>query len=122
MADRHDTLSRDELEQMLRESRPENAARRQGYALVHVLAPESFEKARIPGSINIPKERIEEFERRFDKEKKIVVYCASPECPGSRQAAEALAQRGFQRVYEYEGGVSDWQEAGHNVEGTASST
>jgi rhodanese-related sulfurtransferase len=53
----------------------------------------------------------------FDREKKIVVYGASPDCSASQEAAETLTRNGFQHVYDYEGGMSDWREAGNPVEG-----
>ncbi|MGQ0593864.1 MAG: rhodanese-like domain-containing protein [Gammaproteobacteria bacterium] len=42
--------------------------------------------AHIPGSINMPHDTEHLFERRFAKDKEIIVYCASPDCPrGSRR-------------------------------------
>ena len=35
------------------------------------------------------------------------------------QAAEALAKRGFQNLYDYAGGMSDWKQSGNPVEGAA---
>jgi rhodanese-related sulfurtransferase len=119
MTERYTTLTRGQLETTLNAGPPENDKRDEGYALVSVLGSEQFQQEHIPGSINIPGEELDEFEKHFDTEKKIVVYCASPECPASKQAAEALTERGFQHVYEYEGGMSDWRGAGNPVEGAA---
>lgn len=43
---------------------------------------------------------------KLDKEKPVVVYCAS----GGRspRAAAALTQMGFKKVYDYAGGMRDW--------------
>lgn len=114
------TLTRGQLETTLNAGPPENDQRDEGYTLVNVLRREQYEQEHIPHSINIPADQIDEFERRFDKPKKIVVYCASPECQASSQAARALKQRGFEHVYDYEGGMSDWRDAGNPVEGAGS--
>ena len=119
MAERHTTLIRGQLETTLNAGPPENDKRDEGYALVNVQAREQYDREHIPHSMNIPGEQLDEFERCFDKEKKIVVYCASPDCQASNQAAQALTERGFQHVYDYEGGLSDWREAGNPVQGAA---
>ena len=119
MAESYTTLTRGQLETTLNAGPPENDKRNEGYALVNVLGSEQYQQQHIPGSINIPHERMEEFERHFDREKKILVYCASPDCSASQEAAQTLARSGFQHVYDYEGGMSDWREAGNSVEGAA---
>jgi len=42
---------------------------------------------------------------------------ASPECSASNEAAEELSQRGFEHVFDYEGGLSDWKQGDQPVEG-----
>ena len=71
--------------------------------------------AHIPGSINIPHGNEDVFERRFAKDKEIIVYCGSPDCPASDNVAAALVTRGFRRVYDYAGGLSDWQQGGYPI-------
>jgi rhodanese-related sulfurtransferase len=109
-------LERSQLETTLDAGPPENGNPAEGVALVNVLDTDQFREEHIPGSINIPADDIDEFERRFAKDKKIVVYCASRDCPASREAAEALVQRGFEHVFDYEGGLSEWKDAGRDVE------
>lgn len=113
----YETMTRQELEQRLKQEKPDNEDRKSGYALVNVLDPEAFEDEHIPNSINIPKKRIDAFQQRFDKSKEIVVYCASPECTASPDTARELARRGFVNVFDYEKGMSDWKEAGEPVAG-----
>ena len=69
-------------------------------------------KLDINGSINIPIS-----DENFDKEimqkikemdKKIVVYCANKHCSASPRAAKHLEQLGFKNVYDYEGGIEEW--------------
>lgn len=119
MTESYDTIDRNELEQLLAREAPNNDDPETGYALVNVLGKEAFEKEHIPGSINIPQGEEEHFEHRFDKDKKIVVYCASPECDASPKAARALVERGFTEVVDYEGGMSDWKQGGGEIVGEA---
>ena len=56
------------------------------------------------------------------KDAAIVVYCAGPSCPQSRQAAEKLATFGYTRVDAYEGGLEEWKQAGFGIVGTGTST
>lgn len=51
-----------------------------------------------------------------DKSAKIVVYCSSLECDASPTAAKNLDEAGFTEVYEFEGGMKEWKEAGYHVE------
>lgn len=90
------------------------------FELINVLGEEAFEKKHIPGSVNIPVD--DDFEDKIkqrypDKDTKIVVYCASFECKASPKAAEKLDEMGYTDVYDYEGGVKDWEEAGYLLKG-----
>ncbi|MGH8523105.1 MAG: rhodanese-like domain-containing protein [Gammaproteobacteria bacterium] len=106
------TIDRDDLEQRIAAHSLDNQDRHRGFALVNVLGEETFAMAHIPGSINIPRGNEGVFERHFAKDKEIVVYCASFDCPASANVAAALVKRGFRRVYDYAGGLSDWQQGG----------
>ena len=108
-------ITGEELAHKLDVQPPANDSRHGGYALVNVLPEDMYRKAHIPDSINIPQGREEEFERRFDREKEIIVYCASPECQASPKAARALVARGFHHVVDYADGLSEWKAAGHPV-------
>lgn len=107
----YDAITHQTLAQKLRDRSLNNHDRTQGMALVNVLEPKSFQKEHIPGSINIPRGQEHEFETRFDKDKEIVVYCASTDCDASPKTAEALSRRGFNNVYDYEAGMKGWNEA-----------
>lgn len=106
------TIDRGDLEQRIAAHSLNNEDRHRGFALVNVLGEGAFAMAHIPGSINIPHGNEEVFERRFAKDKEIIVYCASHDCPASDNVAAALVSRGFRRVYDYAGGLSDWQQGG----------
>jgi rhodanese-related sulfurtransferase len=88
--------------------------------LINVLDQDHFDKEHIPGSMNVPLSdanflsRVEEMSGGKDQD--IVVYCASKDCPASRQAAEKLTAAGFTRVRAYEGGIKDWRMAGMPID------
>lgn len=110
------SLSLKELQTRLEREEPNNDDPTRGYALVNVLSPEVFLSEHIPGSLNIPKGREHEFERRFDRGKEIIVYCASYDCPASSQVADTLHNLGFTNVVTYEGGMEEWRSANRQVE------
>lgn len=47
---------------------------------------------------------------RLDKQKPVIVYCAA----GGRspRAAQQMKQAGFKTIYDYTGGMNDWQSKG----------
>lgn len=110
-------VTRETLRVRLDVEQPDNEDPYQGFALVNVLDPEHFAREHIPGSINIPAGDEREFEKRYRAQKEIIVYGASPECNAAASVAQELARRGFVNVFDYDGGLSRWKEAGHEVEG-----
>lgn len=88
--------------------------------VVNVLDRNAFERGHIPGSENVPLsdddfvDRIEA--RTGDRNETVIVYCAGPDCDASERAAEILDEAGFTAVYDYEGGLKSWADAGHDVE------
>ena len=93
-----------------------------GLHVWNVLTDDYFKGELIPGSRRVPVDRLGEALRRSSlaKDAAIVVYCAGPACPQSRQAAEKLAAFGYTRVEAYEGGLEAWQQAGFGIVGTGS--
>ena len=49
--------------------------------------------------------------------KPVVVYCSSFTCQFSPLAAHKMAEMGYTEVYDFEGGLADWQEAEYPFEG-----
>lgn len=100
------TINFEQLEQ-LRKSGKE-------FLLLNVLPAEKFNEAHIPNSVNIPLKQadfVAQVEKAAgSKDKKIVTYCASYECPASHDAAEKLETSKFTDVSAYEGGIKEWQE------------
>ena len=104
------TISTQELKQKLDAKR--------SFEFWNVLTDQYFHGENIFGSRRVPLDKIggEVRDRSFHKETEIVVYCAGPECPQSRLAAEKLAKLGYERVQAYEGGLEEWKAAGFPVE------
>jgi len=88
--------------------------------VVDVLEPEQHQEGHIPNSENIPVSTpnfVDKIEAITDaKDSPVVVYCASRSCEASPKAAEQLEEAGFTKVYDYEGGIAAWQEAGEPLE------
>lgn len=85
--------------------------------LLNVLSRESFERVRLPNSVNIPLEELEaRADKELDKNSEIIVYCASFECHASPDACKILKRLGFGKVAEYSGGIKDWMRAGYPLE------
>ena len=78
--------------------------------VVNVLNPEHYHLGFIKGSKKIPLDQLDQRINELDKNKEVVTYCASYECPASSKAAEKLAARGF-NVRAYEGGIKEWSQA-----------
>lgn len=86
------------------------------FVLLDVRGREAFDRAHVPGAINIPyrtmtRERMAQFAGRT----LFVVYCAGPHCNGANKAATRLARLGY-RVKEMIGGVTGWQDEGFPFE------
>lgn len=91
-----------------------------GLHVWNVLTDDYFKGELIPGSRRVPVDHLGDAVRRstLAKDASIVVYCAGPSCPSSRQAAEKLAAFGYTRVEAYEGGLEAWKQSGRGVVGT----
>jgi rhodanese-related sulfurtransferase len=101
------TISRDELRRKI-----ESGER---FVLVDALAPMSFAHSHLPGAINMPPERVDP-KRIPDKDAKVVVYCANPECESSIETGRRLIELGYPNVRHYAGGKDEWREAGLPLE------
>lgn len=82
-------------------------------AVVNALPEESAREAHIRGTPNISVERDDFVDRVAEvaggTDQAVVVYCASAECSVSEKAANKLEENGFERVYDYVGGVKAWE-------------
>lgn len=76
--------------------------------VVNVLGRRFWEDARIKGSICAPLKELEQEAKKWDKNQKIVVYCACKQCDASAKAYKLLKGMGFKKVLAYEGGIREW--------------
>ncbi|HUP02171.1 MAG TPA: rhodanese-like domain-containing protein [Gemmatimonadota bacterium] len=103
---------------ILREELKQKIDRGDHFRLVETLGEEKYRQAHLPDAINLPPDRIQDLAPEIlpDKDETIVVYCASPTCNASANAARALADMGYTDIRDYEGGKSDWVDHGLPVE------
>ena len=108
--DRTRTISIDELATELRDGTVAE--------FWNVLTDDYFSGEMIPASRRVPLDRIGGAVAAdgLAKDAAIVVYCAGPTCPQSRQAAEKLSALGFTNVRAFEGGLEEWKSAGRGLE------
>ncbi len=89
------------------------------FKLLDVLDTESYNKGHIKGSISMPLKMIgRNAPKMLNKSDMIVTYCASFDCKASTEAAEKLIKLGYTNVYDYKGGLKDFQETGLPLEKT----
>ncbi|WP_158846818.1 rhodanese-like domain-containing protein [Saccharothrix deserti] len=89
----------------------------EGFQLVETRSPEAFERARIPGAINLPHWEIDGTTTAdWDRDLVYVCYCESFECNAATKGALKLSRLGF-KVKRLAGGITTWQAAGYPVEG-----
>ncbi len=85
--------------------------------IINVLNEETYIDCHIPGSINIVYDRLIEILAGWEKDKKIIVYCAQNTCPKSQEAYELLSDLGFNHLSKYTGGMKDWFKNGYDTVG-----
>ena len=86
----------------------------QKFRMVCVLTPDWFHGKLIEGSEWIPQDKLEqEAPKAFpNKDELIIVYCASYDCPQSTKGTKTLMQMGYKNVFDYRGGIKEWEEHG----------
>lgn len=107
------TITRDQLKNMI--------DRHDDMLVINVLDKEYYDKAHIPGSLNVPLESndfIQQVDKLADSRRdiRVITYCASYQCSASTDAAKRLDEAGFKAVFDFKGGIQDWQQADYPVE------
>ncbi len=86
--------------------------------ILDVRTQEEYASGHINGSTllavqDLPKQELVEKLKEIPRDRKILVYCRSGR--RSAQASGILAENGFARVYNMQGGITDWMNAGYEV-------
>ncbi|MFN3720395.1 MAG: rhodanese-like domain-containing protein [Rhizobium rhizophilum] len=85
------------------------------FVLLDVRGPKLFEKAHVPGAINLPHGKMTERKMaEWSADTLFVVYCAGPHCNGTDRAALRLSRLG-RRVKVMIGGMTGWADEGFEV-------
>ena len=91
------------------------------FVLIDVLSQGSYEGRHLPNAKHASVSEtdfLEKVEKLVpNKETAVVVYCASFTCQLSPRAATKLVEAGYTNVYDFKGGLADWQDAGYSFEG-----
>jgi phage shock protein E len=85
-----------------------------GTFLVDVRTVEEWNEVRVPGVPLIPLDELDERLDEIPAGEEIVVICRSGN--RSKQGREILIEAGFTQVASMQGGIKEWQAAGHPVE------
>ena len=83
--------------------------------ILDVRTPGEFNEGHIKGAVNVDYEGMN-FEgevNKLDKTKTYAVYCRSGRRSGL--ATEVMAKNGFKSIFNLNGGVIDWQNAGNQL-------
>ena len=84
--------------------------------LIDVREPDEFARGKIPGAYTIPRGVLEmQVDGRLPREATVVLYCGG----GARSAlaCKSLAEMGFEKLENLQGGFSNWVSSGMPVEG-----
>ena len=102
-----DMVRTPEYIQIDQETAKDMMMRNDGHIIVDVRRQDEYDIGHIPGAICIPNESIETEppEELPHLDQIILVYCRSGR--RSKEAAQKLADMGYQNVYEF-GGIIDW--------------
>jgi rhodanese-related sulfurtransferase len=93
--------------------------------LVYVIDARStgeYEEAHVPGSVNIPHDRLPEYMdqllEQIPMDALVACYCQGPDCDFSDLLATELKIIGYPNVVLFPGGWEHWETAGYPAEGT----
>jgi len=89
-----------------------------GLMIINVLDKKYYDDCHIKGTINVPVNELKMNAKSWDKNKEIILYCASYKCPKSMEAYKILKKLGFKKTHLYEGGMKEWVEKGFPKEGS----
>lgn len=83
--------------------------------VLDVRPQEEYAAGHLPGAINVPVDRLEDYLAKLPKRKEVIAYCRGPYCVMSFDAVEKLRNMGW-KARRLEAGFPEWRAAGHPVE------
>lgn len=86
------------------------------YILVDVRSRDMYDEKHIPGALSVPVEEIGQYASRLNKDQMIVTYCGGFQCPASTLGSKEFMKLGFKDVWDYKGGIEEWEKKGLTVE------
>lgn len=95
---------------------------RPGMPVLNVLPREMHRESHVPGTPNVPVTE-DDFAEQVEglvssKDEPVVVYCKNKSCDASEKAGRMLEEAGFTNVYDFEGGIEEWEQAGYSLVAT----
>jgi len=86
------------------------------FLLIDSRNPEEYREAHIPGAINIPEKKMDNFMGLLPMAKttRIIFYCNGVKCGKSRKAALKSVELGYTDVWVYAEGMPVWEERGYS--------
>ena len=112
--DKFKDITREELKKWMDEKKD--------FVLIDVLVKGSYEARHLPGAKHAAASEadfLEKVEKLVSTKETVVVYCSSFNCQTSPRAANLLVESGYTNVYDFRGGLADWQDGGYVFEGEA---
>jgi thiosulfate sulfurtransferase len=79
----------------------------EGATIVDIRDPASYASGHIEGAIHLSNDNLSDFIRDSDLDKPLLVYCYHGH--SSQNAAQFLAEQGFDEAYSVLGGYTEWQ-------------
>ena len=110
---KHKTLTANELNAWI--------ANKKSFTLVDVVPKEYFQAKHLPNAVNAciyEGSFLDNVKKEVSaQDAQIVVYSTSEKCMASKVAAERLMSAGYPNIYEYQGGIQDWEANKYQIVG-----
>ena len=87
--------------------------------VINVLPTILYDDCHITGSVSTPLRELVDSAQSWQRDKKIIVYCALDECDAGEKAYILLSCMGFSNITDYTGGIKEWFQLGFPTEGPA---
>lgn len=86
------------------------------FMLVDARNPEEYREAHIPGAVNMPQKKFDDFVGLLpaDKTMMLIYYCNGIKCGKSKKAAKQAIALGYTNVHVYAEGMPVWEEVGYS--------